>query len=226
MDPVSLILLGLALFFVFKLISVLGTRTGHEQQHDLDGLQRAGQSDKKADKKSEQETDKDRVAADQTRSDDDARALPAVSIEAAPLRAADPAFDEGAFLDGASAAYEMIVEAFAAGDLKSIRRFLDGSVYDAFKGAVIARDAAGQRLELKFIGIENASVQSADVRDGAMRAVVSFSSNQVRATFDADGALVDGDPNRVDLVRDAWTFSRPVKSSDPNWTLVATGAEA
>ena len=120
----------------------------------------------------------------------------------------------------------MIVEAFAAGDLKSIRRYLESSVYDAFKGAVAAREEAGSRFDLKFVGTEDAAVASAKVEGGSMYAVVDFDSNQVRVTYDRDGNVIDGDPNRVDLVRDRWTFSRGLRSSDPNWTLVATGARA
>ncbi|MEO1014585.1 MAG: Tim44/TimA family putative adaptor protein [Pseudomonadota bacterium] len=215
MDPLSLILAGVAIFFVYKLISVLGARTGHEQRQEIEGLQRAARS---------QEDD---VAGDAAPVRQESnRPAAQVSPAAAPLREADPDFDEGAFLDGAKGAYEMIVEAFAAGDLKSIKKFLAASVHDAFKRALSDRDTTGARVDLKFVGIEDAAVKSSRVADGSMIAVVDFASNQVRTTYDRDGNVIDGDPNRVDLVRDAWTFSRKIASSDPNWTLVATSASA
>jgi predicted lipid-binding transport protein (Tim44 family) len=147
-----------------------------------------------------------------------------VSPEAASLRAADPDFDEKAFLDGARAAYEMIVEAFAAGDLKSIRRFLGQSVYDAFRQAIADREAAGHAADLKFVGIDGARIVSSAVDGDRLTAQVDFTSNQVRVTRDRESVVVDGDPNRIDLVRDRWTFSRRLRSADPNWTLEATGA--
>ncbi|MGF1544334.1 MAG: Tim44/TimA family putative adaptor protein [Parvularculaceae bacterium] len=209
MDPVVLIFAGLALFIIFKLISVLGTRNGHEAPQEIAPTS---------------VSDADRATNSADEGADAAAAPPApVSPAAADLRAADPQFDEREFLDGAKAAYEMIVEAFAAGDMRSIRRYLDEQVYEAFKRAVTDRETANQRFELKFVGIEKASVASSSVADGAMNADVDFVSNQVRATYDSEGALIDGDPNRVDLVRDRWTFSRPATSTDPNWTLVATG---
>ncbi len=215
MDPLSLILAGVAIFFVYKLISVLGARTGHEQRQEIEGLQRAARP---------QEDD---VAGDATplRPGAERRAA-AISAAAAPLREADPEFDERAFLDGAKGAYEMIVEAFAAGDLKSVKKFLAASVLEAFRKALSDRDTAGARVDLKFVGIEEAAVKSSRVDDGAMVAVVNFASNQVRTTYDREGNVIDGDPNRVDLVREAWTFSRKIASSDPNWTLVATSASA
>ena len=152
-----------------------------------------------------------------------AKPLPPVSVAAEPLRLADPAFDERVFLDGARGAYELIVEAFASGDLKSIRRFLSPSVFEAFRTAVAARDASGHRADLKFVGIENAKIAAARVEAGSLIAVTDFLSNQVRATYDKNGVIVDGDAARIDLVRDRWTFSRSINASDPNWMLVATG---
>ncbi|MBI1391477.1 MAG: Tim44/TimA family putative adaptor protein [Alphaproteobacteria bacterium] len=214
MDPVSLIFAGVAIFFVYKLISVLGTRTGHEQRQEIEGLQRASRAKDAA---------SGAEAGPRTVTE---KAPRPVSPAAASLREADPEFDEPAFLDGAKGAYEMIVEAFAAGDLKSVKRYLAASVHDAFKRAIADRETAGSRFELKFIGVDSASIRSSRVENGSMIATVDFASNQVRVTYSANGDVIDGDPNRVDLVRDAWTFSRSVRSSDPNWTLVATGAAA
>ncbi len=209
MDPVLLFFAGVAAFVIFRLISVMGTRTGHEQNHDLEAVQQAARA----------------RAAESLRDDaeeDEAPPKP-VSTNARVLREADPRFDEAEFLAGARGAYEMIVEAFAAGDLRSIRPYLDDSVYGAFKSAVMDRETAGYSSDLKFVGIEHAAIIDSSVENGVMSAIVEFKSNQVRVTRDRDGEVVDGDPNRIDLVKDRWTFSRKTSSSDPNWTLVGTG---
>ena len=211
MDPVLLFFAGVAAFVIFRLISVLGARTGHEQQHDLEAVRENARA-KAA----------DNPAEDDNYAPEEAAPKP-VSTNARVLREADPAFDEAAFLDGAKGAYEMIVESFASGDLKSIRPYLDESVYGAFKGAVAERDAAGYQSDLKFVGIDHAAIVDSAADKDVMSAVVEFTSNQVRVTRDRDGEVVDGDPNRIDLVKDRWTFSRKRASGDPNWTLVATG---
>ena len=216
MDPVLLVLAGISAFVIYRLISVMGTRTGHEQRPDLDAMQRAaGDGDRAADD-----------ARDAERGPEAQAAPKPVSSNARTLREADPAFDETAFLDGARSAYEMIVEAFAAGDIRSIRPYLSESVYDAFKSAVSARDAAGHASDVKFVGIENAAIAESSADSDFMNAVVAFTSNQVRVTRDQEGTVVDGDPNRIDLVKDRWTFSRKRASRDPNWVLVATGGAA
>lgn len=208
MDPTLIIFIALSAFIAYRLYSVLGARTGEERQRDIEGLQRA--------KPPEESRASDEDAAP-------AKPLPPVSAAAEPLRAADPAFDERAFLDGARSAYELIVEAFASGDLKSIRRFLSPSVFEAFRAAASARDAAGHRADLKFVGIDDAKIAAARVEGGSLIAVTDFTSNQVRATYDRNGAIVAGDAARIEIVKDRWTFSRAVNASDPNWTLVATG---
>ena len=211
MDPILLIFIGLAGFVAFRLFSVLGTRTGHEQQTDIEGIQRAASGESTTTEANEI-LDK---AKDETRTP--------VSDAARPLRSADPAFDEIQYLSGARQAYELIVEAFSAGDLKSVRGFLSRSVYETFKKAVDQRAEGGFETDLKFVGIESASIEASEIRDDAMLATTAFASNQVRTTRDKDGNVVEGDPNRIDLVKDRWTFSRKLNSNDPNWILVATG---
>ena len=212
LDPVLLILAGVTAFILFRLFSVMGTRTGHEQRHDLEGLARKQSADARVD----DEGDLHR---------DDAAPKP-VSTNARVLRDADPQFDESDYLRGARAAYEMIVEAFASGDLRSIRAYLSDSVYGAFKQAVVERENAGYSTDLKFVGIEHAAIVDSEVNDEWVSATTEFTSNQVRVTRDKDGNVVDGDPNRIDLVKDRWTFSRKRSSRDPNWILVATGGAA
>lgn len=209
MDPTLIVFIALTAFIAYRLYSVLGARTGEERQRDVEGLQRARQP--------RQERDVEAPAEAK------AVTMAPVSAAAEPLRAADPSFDEKSFIEGARSAYELIVEAFASGDLKSIRRFLSPSVFEAFRSAVTARESAGHRSDLKFVGIDDAKIGASRVEDGNLVAVTDFRSNQVRTTYDKAGAVVDGDPARIDLVRDRWTFTKPVNSSDPNWTLVATG---
>ena len=212
MDPVLLFFIGVAGFVLFRLFSVLGTRTGHEARHDFDPAAGSRAEDRK------------RADAEPLDIDEPEREpVRPISTNARILRDADPDFDEAQFLAGARSAYEMIVEAFAAGDLKSIRPFLGDSVYDAFKQAIMAREEANQTSDVKFVGIEHAAIVDADVDDEWMSAVTEFTSNQVRVTRGPDGEVVDGDANRIDLVRDRWTFARKRDSRDPNWMLVATG---
>ena len=209
MDPVLLILAAISGFILFRLISVMGTRTGHEPSQDVDPLESL-RSDEPA-------RTRDEFA------DAPAPVPTPVSTNARVLRDAHPEFDEIEFLKGARGAYEMIIEAYTAGDLKSIRDFLADPVYDAFKQAVVAREGAGYTADIKFVGIEHAAIVDSRIEDDMLVATTEFSSNQVRVTHNSEGEVVDGDPNRIDLVKDRWIFKRPRDSRDPNWILSETG---
>lgn len=58
-----------------------------------------------------------------------------------------------------------------------------------------------------------------------MQVTVRVLSQLISATFAKDGSVVDGDAEAVGEVDDLWTFSRDVRSRDPNWKLVATESE-
>jgi predicted lipid-binding transport protein (Tim44 family) len=53
---------------------------------------------------------------------------------------------------------------------------------------------------------------------------VKFVSEQINATRDRNGAVVDGDPEKPVDVTDIWTFARDTRSRDPNWALVETSS--
>jgi len=208
-----LVLAGIAIFLILRLKSVLGTRDGFE------GPARSAPTPETSRRREFEviEGGPDHDIVDHVPEDSEAAGA------LADMKRIEPDFSVTTFLQGARGAYEMIVEAFAGGDLKSIRRYLGQSVYDAFKGAVVERETNGWTHELKFVGIDSAKVVSSGVDNAELSAIVDFSSNQVRVTRDKDGNVVDGDPARIDLVKDRWTFSRALSSNDPNWILVATG---
>lgn len=135
---------------------------------------------------------------------------------------ADPSFDPEHFLTGAKAAYEMIVTAFADGDRAVLKNLLASDVYDSFVSAVTERDGLGRRVELTFVGIQDAKVIAAEFDGRTARISVRFVSELISATRDKDGQVVEGDAAEVQTIRDTWTFARETASRDPNWKLVAT----
>lgn len=209
-DPVLIFFVALAAFISYRLFSVLGTRGGHEPRKDADpGMRTADTPAVKRDPENDDDTD--RVPTQ----------LPAW---AETVREHYPGFEPSHFLDGARSAYEMIVQAFARGELEQVRSYVDAEVLKAFEVAVDGRRQADQIMDVTFVGIERSEVEDVSVHPGRLDVTVAFRSDQIRVVRDKDGEIVDGDPNRIDLVRDRWTFSRPVQSADPNWTLTATHA--
>ncbi len=138
------------------------------------------------------------------------------------IRAADEHFDESAFLAGASQAYELVVNAYANGDMSKLTGLLDSGVSAAFHDAIGEREEKGEVLTLSFVGIRELDIADAWIEADLAEITVRFVSDLVTATHAADGMVIAGDPTRIVTLTDLWTFARRVPSSNPNWTIVAT----
>ena len=203
-----------AAFIILRLRSVLGRRTGNE---------RTPQDPFRPAPPQPVERSPDAVAAPGA-----ATAAPpapgSLAAGFAQIKIADPSFDEQEFTKGARAAFEYIVGAYAAGDEVKLKPLLSTEVFDGFKGAIVNRRNAGQTHETTIVRLREVEVTAARM-DGNMASItVRYVSEQINVTRDAAGQAVDGDPDRIAEVTDAWTYARNTRSSDPNWILVATDA--
>ena len=139
------------------------------------------------------------------------------------IRRADPSFAAAEFLTGARAAYEMVVMAFASGDTEALQPLLAEPVYQGFAQAIAARKQAGQVMQTTLVGINEATIAEAAMRDRTAEVTVRFVADLINVTRDAQDKVVDGDPAAVKSVTDLWTFARDTSARDPNWQLVRTG---
>ncbi|MEX2631791.1 MAG: Tim44/TimA family putative adaptor protein [Tistlia sp.] len=219
---------AIAAFLVLRLRNVLGKRTGH-QSGELDPFRdRQGRTtgDKPADEKVVRLPD-GRAAPEEAAEEEVAMPEPdrpgAKGVAA--IRAQDPAFDEEQFLQGARAAFEMIVMNFAEGNAKALRPLLADEVYKDFAGAIEQRAQRAETLDTTLVSIDKAELGEAEVQGRTAFVSVRFVSQQVNVTRDSEDRIVDGDPNEIETIRDIWTFARNVKSRDPNWKLVATQSQ-
>ena len=214
-----------AAFLVLRLRSVLGRRTGHEQQRRDPISQGRGDKDAEGNVVELPNRNKDRAVADEPTvapidpNDPLAGGLTKIQI-------ADNSFDPAGFAQGAKAAFEMIVQAYAEGDKKTLRNLLADDVYDGFSEAIDQRAADGRTLETTIIGIKSSKIVEADLNGSDAVVSVKFVSEQVNVTRDSEDRVVEGDPNQVTEITDIWTFSRDTKSRDPNWKLVETSSQS
>ncbi|MEM8555388.1 MAG: Tim44/TimA family putative adaptor protein [Pseudomonadota bacterium] len=214
-----LVLLGIVVFLVIRLKNVLGTREGFEKPP----VQMPGVSDRTAQKQRPEfeviEGGPDRDIADHV--EEDSQAAEAL----ANMKAADPSFVVGEFLEGARGAYEWILMAFEKGDLGEVRDFLAPEVHDGFLDVIEERERQGLTVEANFVGVRELTLIGAhyDEATGEGEVVVKFVAELTSVVRNADGEILEGDPNQIKRQRDVWTFGRIMTSDDPNWQLVATG---
>ena len=95
-------------------------------------------------------------------------------------------------------------------------------MYENFASAIRSRELANNSQESTLVGIDNAELLEVEMQGDEALVTVKFVSEQINATIDDNGELVDGDRSTIVTVTDIWTFSRDTRSSDPNWKLAAT----
>lgn len=212
MTAFSIVLLAMiAAFLGMRLYSVLGKRTGHEQEPVLPREQnrvvpiRIG----------------DAAAAPQ-----DGGAVghglvyePEAEAGLRQLVASDSQFDPAQFMSGAEAAYRMILEAFWSGDRETLRDLCDDDSYEGFVAAIADREARGDILENRLIGIDSAKISRVEVTRDEARITVHYQADISSVTRDANQNMIAGSMSDAAQTNDMWTFRRPIGSRDPNWVL-------
>jgi predicted lipid-binding transport protein (Tim44 family) len=214
----EIILLAMvAAFLGLRLYSVLGKRTGHEQEpvaprKVVDDRQPAilrqplGQSEAAA----------SGVAIDSELIDVSAKSGLRSIVNA------DRQFDPALFLEGAQSAYAMVLDAYWKGDKATLRFLSDDDVYESFVEAIDARTERGEILENRLVRIEEARIIDASYDHPVARITVRFDADIASLMKNADGAVIGGTMNDAVESHDVWTFFRDLKNGDRNWKLDET----
>jgi predicted lipid-binding transport protein (Tim44 family) len=196
----------IAAFVLFQLYNVLGKKVGRQPEEDARAQPPApnGQADP--------------ATGPQGRNVLDAVTLASI----AGLKARDPAFDPVRFLDGARAAHESIVRAYAAGDRETLKPLLTPNVMASFDAGIAAREARGETSSVEFVHPARADLELATAEENRAIAKVRFLA-ELRTTTTAADASAEPvvDEGRV---AELWTFERTLGANDPNWVLARTEA--
>ena len=132
---------------------------------------------------------------------------------------ADGDFSPAYFIDGAKAAYAMILEAFASGDKEQLQMLLTEDVYTVYADAIDQREAENLTQVTDLARLMNVEIIAAETVGQVARITVRFDAEQSSALVDSDGQTVQGDPDLLSRITEDWTFERDMKSRDPNWKL-------
>ncbi|WP_371418429.1 Tim44/TimA family putative adaptor protein [Methylocapsa sp. S129] len=235
LDPSTIVFAIIAIFVVWKLRSVLGTRNGAERPPIEPGSgPNLGPNGANAPKPMGQVVRLPTAARDTSTpfgaapADAAARwkgfAEPGSKVAAGldAIAAADRSFSPDSFLAGARSAYEMIVTAFAKGDRATLGNLLAPEVLDNFAKAIEARAARAETMETTLVSIDSATFEDARLSGASAQISVRFATKLISHTRDKTGAVTEGSAESVVDHLDIWTFSRDTGSRNPNWQLSAT----
>ncbi|MDB5698354.1 MAG: Tim44 protein [Alphaproteobacteria bacterium] len=211
---VEIVLLAMvALFVGLRLYAVLGRRTGHEQQPVIRPAEPAAGAELAP---ASADVGPDRAERAGLVYEDAA----AGGIRA--LIAADSSFDVTRFLEGAQAAYRLILEAFWRGDEQELAQFVGDDVRASFGAAIAEREAAGHSVDNRLVSIERAIIEDARLDGRTATIVVRFDADIAAVTRNREGDVVAGSLTDAVPTHDVWSFRRVLGSDDPNWLLVET----
>ena len=191
----------IAIFLIFRLKNILGTKTGLEESRV---------SEKTHDK---QFTNVVRIKSDKKNIND---------LELKKILNVDPNFDINDFLSGSTNFFKMILESFVSGNLENIKNFTKPSVFKSFKSAIDERNREQETLIIDLKSIKENKITKATISKSSIKLNVIFESFQIRALMDKNNEIIDGNSENEILVKDEWVFERNIKDNNPNWTLVET----
>ena len=109
----------IAIFLIFRLKNILGTKTGFEETN--------------VNKKNEDRQFTNVVPLKSNKDD-------VVDLELKKILSIDPNFNVNDFLSGSKNFFGMVLESFVSGNLENIREFTKSSVFKSFKSAVDERN--------------------------------------------------------------------------------------
>ena len=112
-----------------------------------------------------------------------------------------PKDDNQEFLDGASKAYEMIVQAYQNNNIENVKDLLTAE-------ALKAMEQAKAPKEIKFSEVKSSSILEDQSDDKRLVKSVKFETEHYNVAS-----------NEIITVVEEWGFEKEKKSSDPNWKL-------
>jgi predicted lipid-binding transport protein (Tim44 family) len=204
----------LAGFIALRLYHVLGRRTGHEKpvaDPFRPGSPELSRPEPRA-------AEREPAPLVELPGDIDPAVRPGVEA----IAAEDRSFSVPAFLAGAQGAYTMVLEAFWKGDTELLSELAADDVLADFVSAIESRADRGEQVENRLLQVDRARIVGARMNGMMAEITVQFDAEIVAVTRDAEGRIIEGDPNGTVETHDVWTFSRHTTSADPAWLLIAT----
>ena len=191
----------IAIFLIFRLKNILGTKTGFEETNI---------------NKENQDKQFANVVPIKSKKDNLNEA------EINKILEVDPKFDSIDFLSGSKTFFEMVLQSFVSGNLDSIKQFTKPSVLKSFKVAIDERDKEQETLIIDLKSIKENKIIKSTVTKSSIKIYVIFESLQIRALLDKNNEIIDGDNVNEIVVRDEWVFEKKINDITPNWTLIET----
>ena len=121
--------------------------------------------------------------------------------------------------------YPILNETVEKEQYNKIKNLLSSNVFTAFSNEIKSRVKKKHSLEHTLISLKSADIEKINVKSSIADIVVKFASEQVNLLKNKKGEILSGNDEYIENHIDYWTFSKDLKSTNPNWKLVVTKSE-
>ncbi|XP_058055633.1 mitochondrial import inner membrane translocase subunit TIM44-like [Anopheles bellator] len=135
----------------------------------------------------------------------------------------DPSFDQRQFLlDCENDIIPNVLESIIRGELEVLRDWCFQSTYNTIAAPIEAAIEAGYRLDSKLLDIESVDLVMGKMMPQGPVLIVSFQTQQVACVRNAQGSIVEGDPEKVLRCNHVWVLCRDTNEPNPRsaWRLM------
>ena len=210
----------IAALLVFRLRNVLGRRTGNEKKPGFGYSFDAKVLDKNSNNIKEIKINKEHIlnSLKKYKNLDKNGDLKRIYI-------LNPNFSPKKFLKGAKDAFEIIVAAYAKGNLKKVKDLLSPNIFKTFSNISNQRIKKKQTLEHTLISFKSEEIKRIILKSTIAEIAVRFVTEQINLLKNNKGQIIEGNNDYIENHIDYWTFSKDLKFSNPNWKLIVTKSE-
>ncbi len=191
----------IAIFLIFRLKNILGTKTDFEE-NGLNEKRQTKQHSNVLPLKSNKNI--------------------SINTEIDKITKVDSNFDMVNFLNGSKTFFEMVLKGFVSGNLDRVKDYIKPSVLKSFKVAIDDRNKEDETLIIDLISIEKNKIVSSIITKTSIKINVIFETLQITALMDKNDKIIDGDTDKEILVKDEWVFEKKINDQNNNWTLIET----
>jgi len=211
-----LILAMIAVFIINRLRNVLGKKTGNESDIVEKFTQRKNNF-----KESEPDSVSDRkISKSDKNIKKNLHSDKKINSTINEILKIDNNFEINSFCDGARKAFEFILTEYSNSNLKALEKLVSKNIYKAFENQINLRSKKNEKLEITVISVKNPVIKSVNLEKKHIAYFkLLFESEQVQITKNSKQEIIDGDNNQILQIKEIWTFSKNLKSNDPNWIL-------
>ncbi|MBT4989684.1 MAG: Tim44/TimA family putative adaptor protein [Rickettsiales bacterium] len=138
------------------------------------------------------------------------------------VKTKDKTFSVVNFLNNSEKAFELIINAFADYDTKSINLLTDEDAKTNFTSSMDEQKKLSYNINIDIISFLEKSITDISIKNNICHISILFITEQIFYIADKDNKIIKGDRTKIEKIEDKWVFRKSLKAANPIWHVVET----